>query len=392
MEKRDYYEVLGVAKGASKEDIKKAYKKKALKYHPDRQHGKTDVERKESEEKFKEAAEAYEVLSDDQKRARYDQFGHAGMSGAAGGGGGFGGGFSNMDDIFSRFGDIFGDMGFGGGFGGGYSGGSRGRRVQRGSDIRIRVKLTLEDVAKGVEKKVKIKKHVSCSACGGTGAHSREDIKTCSTCNGSGQVMQVTNTILGRMQTMGTCPTCHGKGQVISKPCAKCHGKGVEQLEEEVSFSIPAGVADGMQLTVQGKGNAAPNGGVNGDLLVVIEEIQHVDLIRDGNDLIYNLFVSFPQAALGANVEVPIVDGKAKIPIKAGTQPGTVLRLRGKGLPSIQGYQTGDLKVFVNVWVPKTLDKDQKKSIEKLSESKNFDPTPDENERNFLEKLRNFFR
>lgn len=390
MEKRDYYEVLGVAKGASKEDIKKAYKKKALKYHPDRQLGKTDTEKKESEEKFKEAAEAYEVLSDDQKRARYDQFGHAGMGGAAGGGG-FGGGFSNMDDIFSRFGDIFGDMGFGGGFSG-FGGGSRGRRVQRGSDIRIRVKLTLEDIAKGVEKKVKIKKHVSCSACAGSGAHSKEDIKTCSTCNGTGQVMQVTNTILGRMQTMGTCPTCHGKGQVISKPCAKCHGKGVEQLEEEVSFSIPAGVADGMQLTVQGKGNAAPNGGISGDLLVVIEEIPHADLIRDGNDLIYNLFVSFPQAALGANVEVPIVDGKAKIPIKAGTQPGTVLRLRGKGLPSIQGYHTGDLKVFVNVWIPKTLDKDQKKNIEKLSESKNFEPAPDENERNFLEKLRNFFR
>lgn len=389
MEKRDYYEVLGVGKSASKEDIKKAYKKKALKYHPDRLHGKSDAEKKDFEEKFKEAAEAYEVLSDDQKRARYDQFGHAGVNGASGGGG-YGSGFSNMEDIFSRFGDIFGDMGFGG-FGG-YSGGGRGRRVQKGSDIRIRVKLSLEDIAKGVEKRVKIKKQVACSACGGSGAQSKEDIKTCSTCNGTGQVMQVTNTILGRMQTMGTCPTCHGKGQIISKPCNTCHGKGVEFTEEEVVFSIPAGVADGMQLTVQGKGNAAPNGGISGDLLVVIEEITHAELIRDGNDLIYNLFVSFPQAALGASVEVPTVDGKAKIPIKAGTQPGTVLRLRGKGLPSIQGYQTGDLKVFVNVWVPKALDKDQKKSLEKLSESKNFIPSPDESERNFLEKLRNFFR
>lgn len=390
MGKRDYYEVLGVAKGAAKEDIKKAYKKKALKYHPDRQHGKTDTEKKDFEEKFKEAAEAYEVLSDDQKRARYDQFGHAGMNGgSASGGGGYGGGFSNMEDIFSRFGDIFGDMGFGGHSG--YSGGGRARRVQKGSDIRIRVKLSLVDIAKGIEKRLKIKKQVSCSACGGSGAHSKDDIKTCSTCNGSGQVMQVTNTILGRMQTAATCPTCRGKGQIISKPCNKCHGKGVEQMEEEVVFSIPPGVADGMQLTVQGKGNAAPNGGINGDLLVVIEEIVHADLIRDGNDLIYNLFVSFPQAAMGASVEVPIVDGKAKIPIKAGTQPGTVLRLRGKGLPSVQGYQTGDLKVFVNVWVPKSLDKDQKKTLEKLSESKNFEPAPDENERNFLEKLRNFF-
>jgi molecular chaperone DnaJ len=386
MAKRDYYEVLGVSKGASAEEIKKAYRKLAIKYHPDKNPGD-----KESEEKFKEAAEAYDVLSNPDKKSRYDQFGHAGMGGASGGGG-FSGGFS-MEDIFSQFGDIFGGH-FGGGFGGfsGFGGGSsRGRRVNRGSDIRIRVKLDLKEIAHGAEKKVKINKMVSCDMCGGKGAKSEADIKTCDTCRGTGQVTRVTQTILGQMQTSSVCPSCNGEGKTIIKPCSKCHGEGLVKEMEEITFKIPAGVAQGMQLTVQGKGNAARRGGINGDLLVVIEEEENPELQRDGNDLIYSLFISIPEAVLGADAEIPSVDGKLRIKIEPGTQSGKVLRLRGKGLPDVNGYGNGDLLVYIQVWTPKKLDKQEKEMLEKLKSSENFRPSPNKEDRNFFDRMKKIF-
>ena len=386
MAKRDYYEVLGVSKGASAEEIKKAYRKMAIKYHPDKNPGD-----KESEEKFKEAAEAYDVLSNPDKKSRYDQFGHAGMGGASGGGG-FSGGFS-MEDIFSQFGDIFGGH-FGGGFGGfgGFGGGSsRGRRVNRGSDIRIRVKLDLKEIAHGAEKKVKINKMVACDMCGGKGAKSEADIKTCDTCRGTGQVTRVTQTILGQMQTSSVCPSCNGEGKTIIKPCSKCHGEGLVKEMEEITFKIPAGVAQGMQLTVQGKGNAARRGGINGDLLVVIEEEENPELQRDGNDLIYSLFISIPEAVLGADAEIPSVDGKLRIKIEPGTQSGKVLRLRGKGLPDVNGYGNGDLLVYIQVWTPKKLDKQEKEMLEKLKSSENFRPSPNKEDRNFFDRMKKIF-
>jgi molecular chaperone DnaJ len=386
MAKRDYYEVLGVSKGASAEEIKKAYRKLAIKYHPDKNPGD-----KESEEKFKEAAEAYDVLSNPDKKSRYDQFGHAGMGGASGGGG-FSGGFS-MEDIFSQFGDIFGGH-FGGGFGGfsGFGGGSsRGRRVNRGSDIRIRVKLDLKEIAHGAEKKVKINKMVACDMCGGKGAKSEADIKTCDTCRGTGQVTRVTQTILGQMQTSSVCPSCNGEGKTLIKPCSKCHGEGLVKEMEEITFKIPAGVAQGMQLTVQGKGNAARRGGINGDLLVVIEEEENPELQRDGNDLIYSLFISIPEAVLGADAEIPSVDGKLRIKIEPGTQSGKVLRLRGKGLPDVNGYGNGDLLVYIQVWTPKKLDKQEKEMLEKLKSSENFRPSPNKEDRNFFDRMKKIF-
>lgn len=386
MAKRDYYEVLGVSKGASAEEIKKAYRKMAIKYHPDKNPGD-----KESEEKFKEAAEAYDVLSNPDKKSRYDQFGHAGM-GEASGGGGFSGGFS-MEDIFSQFGDIFGGH-FGGGFGGfsGFGGGSsRGRRVNRGSDIRIRVKLDLKEIAHGAEKKVKINKMVACDMCGGKGAKSEADIKTCDTCRGTGQVTRVNQTILGQMQTSSVCPSCNGEGKTIIKPCSKCHGEGLVKEMEEITFKIPAGVAQGMQLTVQGKGNAARRGGINGDLLVVIEEEENPELQRDGNDLIYSLFISIPEAVLGADAEIPSVDGKLRIKIEPGTQSGKVLRLRGKGLPDVNGYGNGDLLVYIQVWTPKKLDKQEKEMLEKLKSSENFRPSPNKEDRNFFDRMKKIF-
>ncbi|MBO5664467.1 MAG: molecular chaperone DnaJ, partial [Bacteroidales bacterium] len=318
-EKRDYYEVLGVSKTASEDEIKKAYRKKAIQYHPDKNPGD-----KEAEEKFKEAAEAYEVLSNAEKRQRYDQFGHAGL----GGDGGFGGAGFSMEDIFSRFGDLFGG-GFGGGFGGfgGFGGGGGGPRVNRGSNLRVKVKLNLQDIAKGVEKKIKVRKAVACPHCQGTGEANGNAHKTCPTCQGRGSVTRVTNTILGRMQTSQVCPDCQGDGKIITEKCSHCHGEGVLMQEEVISINIPAGVMEGMQLTVSGKGNAARRGGINGDLLVLIEEEAHDELIRDENDLIYNLLLSFPTAALGGSVEIPTVDGKVKVKIEAGTQPGKVLRL-----------------------------------------------------------------
>lgn len=386
MAKRDYYEVLGVGKSASAEEIKKAYRKLALKYHPDKNPGD-----KEAEEKFKEAAEAYDVLSNPDKKSRYDQFGHAGMSGAAGGG--FSGGGFSMDDIFSQFGDIFGGhfgSAFGGAFGG-FGGGSRGRRVNRGSDIRIRVKLDLKEIAHGAEKKVKINKQVACKECGGKGAKSETDIKTCETCHGTGQVTRVTQTILGHMQTSSVCPTCGGQGKTIIKPCGVCHGDGLVKEAEEISFKIPAGVSEGMQLTVQGKGNAARRGGVNGDLLVVIEEEESAELQRDGNDLIYSLFISIPDAVLGAEAEIPSVDGKLKIKIEPGTQSGKILRLRGKGLPDVNGYGNGDLLVYIQIWTPKKIEKQEREMLEKLKNSQSFKPAPDKEDRNFFSRMKRSF-
>ena len=382
MSKRDYYEVLEVAKTATVEEIKKAYRKKAIQYHPDKNPGD-----KEAEEKFKEAAEAYEVLSDPDKRSRYDQFGHQGVNG--GFGGGFGGGGMSMEDIFSHFGDIFG--GSFGGFGGFSSGGSRSRRrTNRGSDLRVKVMLTLKEIATGVEKKIKVKKYVSCKACNGTGAEKGTSYTTCSTCNGSGVVTRVQQTILGAMQSTTTCPTCGGEGRIITKKCPECNGEGVRLEEEVITLNIPAGVADGMQLSMSGKGNAARHGGVNGDLLILIEEEPHPELLRDENDLIYNLLLNFSTAALGGTVEVPTIDGKAKVKIDAGTQPGKVLRLRGKGLPSVNRYGVGDLLVNVSVYVPESLNTEEKRTIEKLGSSKNFVPTQSVKEKIFS-KLRHMF-
>ena len=357
-EKRDYYEVLGVQKNANADEIKKAYRKAAIQYHPDKNPGD-----KEAEEKFKEAAEAYDVLSNPDKRARYDQFGHAGMSGAAGGGaggfGGFSGGGFSMEDIFSQFGDIFGGH-FGGGFRSSSSSGG-GRRVNRGSDIRIKVRLTLAEIANGVTKKLKINKTIACDKCGGTGAKDSNSYSTCSTCNGTGYVTRVENTFFGRMQTQGVCPTCGGTGKVITAPCDKCKGEGTLRGQEVVEIRIPAGVGEGMVLTVTGKGNAARHGGVNGDLQVMIEEESNPELVRDGNDLIHNLNITVTTALLGGTVEVPTVDGRAKIKIAPGTHAGKVLRLGGKGLPDVNGYGRGDELVVVDITIPSKLSAEEKR-------------------------------
>lgn len=360
--KRDYYEVLEIHKTATSEEIKKAYRKKAIQYHPDKNPGD-----KEAEEKFKEAAEAYEILSDEQKRARYDRYGHQ----APGGFGGSSGGFS-MDDIFSQFGDIFG--GHFGGFGG-FGGGQRGPRVNRGSDLRVKVKLTLQDIAKGVEKKIKVKKFVACTHCHGTGADNGTAYETCSTCKGSGTTIRVVNTMLGQMQTQSTCQTCGGEGKVITKKCSHCSGEGIVREEEVITLNIPAGVAEGMQLSMSGKGNAARHGGVNGDLLILVEEEQHPELFRDDNDVIYNLLLNFPTACLGGEVVIPTIDGKAKINIEPGTQPGTVLRLKNKGLPSINRYGTGDLLINISMYVPEKLTDDEKKIVKDLDKAENFKPS-----------------
>lgn len=381
MEKRDYYEVLGVAKSADAAEIKKAYRKLALQFHPDK-----NPDNKEAEEKFKEAAEAYDVLSNEEKKRKYDQFGHAGLGGGAGG---FGGGGMSMDDIFSHFGDIFG--GNFGGFGGFGGGGRSARRVNRGSNLRVKVKLTLEEVAAGVEKKIKVKKYISCQHCHGTGAKNGTSYSTCSTCRGSGQVTRIQNTILGAMQTTSTCPACDGEGKIINEKCTFCSGEGVELSEEVININIPAGVADGMQLSLGGKGNAARRGGVNGDLIVLVEEEEHEELLRDGNDLLFNTFVSFPDAVLGDSVEIPTLEGKVKVKIEPGTQPGKILRLRGKGLPDVNGYGKGDLLVKVNVWIPKSLSKEDKKVVEKWKDNAFLKPGKMDGKSGFFRKMKDYF-
>lgn len=379
-EKRDYYEVLGVAKNANADEIKKAYRKKAIQYHPDKNPGD-----KVAEEKFKEAAEAYEVLSDPQKRQRYDQFGHAGMGGA----GGFSGGGMSMEDIFSHFGDIFGGAGFDLGdlFGGG--GRSRGQRVRRGSDMRVKVRLTLEEIATGCEKKIKVRKLVQCKSCNGTGSEDGRT-ETCPTCKGTGRTVRQQRGIFGMMQVQAECETCHGEGQIIKNKCAKCNGEGVVRDEEIITISIPAGVAAGMQLTMQGKGNAAPHGGIAGDLLILIEEEQHKDFIRQDSDLIYNLLLDMPTAILGGQIQIPTLSGDARITITPGTQPGKVLRMRGKGLPRIdqygRTYGTGDLLINVGVYIPEKLSKDERKLIEKLQDSPNIVPGSAD-KKNFFQNL-----
>ncbi|MCQ2960266.1 MAG: molecular chaperone DnaJ [Bacteroidales bacterium] len=383
-EKRDYYEILGVSKTATKEELKKAYRKLAIQYHPDRQQGKSDEEKKAAEEKFKEAAEAYDVLSDDTKRQRYDQFGHAGVGGAGNGG------FSDVNDIFSHFGDIFGDFFGGGSFGGGFGGfgGSRGQAVRKGSNLRVRVKLDLSEIVNGVEKKIKIRKKVTCPDCGGSGAASSNDVKTCPDCKGTGYVIRMVNGIFGRMQQQSACPHCNGEGKIITNKCSKCKGEGVVDAEETVTVKIPAGVAEGMQLNVQGKGNAPRHGGVNGDLLVQILEESHPDFERDGNDLVYDLNISFPDAVLGATVEIPTVESPVKIKIEEGTQSGKILRLRGKGIPDVNGYGRGDLLVNVQVFVPKDVTKEERKLLEKLQESDSFRP---KNKSGFFDRMKDFF-
>jgi molecular chaperone DnaJ len=378
MSKRDYYDILEIDRNASEADIKKAYRKMALKHHPDK-----NPNDHQAEDKFKEAAEAYEVLSNPDKKARYDRYGHEGLGGA--GAGGFGGGMS-MDDIFSQFGDIF-----GGAFGGFGGSGSRGRRVNKGSNLRVKVKLNLQEIASGVEKKIKVSKYVSCKPCSGTGADNGNAYATCSTCRGSGHVSRVTQTFLGQMQTTSTCPTCGGEGRIITSKCTSCQGNGVVREDEIIPINIPAGVAEGMQLSLNGKGNAGARGGIPGDLIVLVEEERHSDLERDGNNLIYNLFVSVPDATLGTSVEVPTVDGKARIKITPGTQPGKVLRLKGKGLPSVNQYGTGDLLININVWIPKEVTKEERKILESLQNSENFIPNPSNSEKRFFDRMKEFF-
>ena len=382
-EKRDYYEVLGVQKNANADEIKKAYRKAAIKYHPDKNPGD-----KEAEEKFKEAAEAYDVLSNEEKRARYDKFGHAGMSGAggAGGFGGFGGGFS-MDDIFSQFGDIFG--GHFGGFGGSRGGG---RSVNRGSDIRVRIKLTLAEIAEGTTKKIKVNKDVVCDKCGGSGAKDASSYSTCTTCNGTGYVVTVQNTFFGRMQSQSQCPNCHGEGKIITAKCSHCGGEGCVRDSEVIEIKVPAGVGEGMALTVSGKGNAARRGGINGDLIVVIEEERDPELVRDGNNLIHNLNITVVTAILGGEVEVPTIEGKAKIKIAPGTHSGKVLRLRGKGLPDVNGYGRGDILVVVDITIPTSLTSEEKELVKKLADKPHFKEAESVDKQNIFERMKSFFR
>ncbi len=385
MSKRDYYDILGVSKGSSADEIKKAYRKMAIKYHPDK-----NPDDKAAEEKFKEAAEAYEVLSNPEKKQRYDQFGHAGAQGGFGGGGYSGGGM-NMEDIFSQFGDVFGGGGspFDSFFGGG--GQRSGRRVQRGTNLRIKVKLTLEEIANGVEKKIKVNKQIQCSTCDGTGAKDKNSIQTCKTCGGSGSVRRVTNTILGQMQTTSTCPTCNGEGTTVSAKCNSCHGDGIVRGEETITINIPAGVSEGMQLSMSGKGNAAPRGGVPGDLIILIEEIPHESLKREGINIIYDLHVSFVDATLGTSVEIPTIDGKARIKLEPGTQGGKILRLKGKGIPEVNSYHKGDQLVQVNIWTPKSINNEERELLEKLRSSDNFKPNPGKNEKSFFDRMKEYF-
>ncbi len=387
--KRDYYDILGVSRSASASDIKSAYRKLAIKYHPDK-----NPDNPEAEDKFKEAAEAYEILSNQEKRQRYDQFGHAGASQSAGYGGGGG---MNMEDIFSQFGDIFGSSGgrsggspFDSFFNAGHSG--AGRRVARGTNLRIKVKLTLEEIANGVEKKIKVNKNIVCKNCDGSGAKDKSSFNTCRTCNGSGSVRRLTNTILGQMQTTTTCPTCNGEGTEITSHCPSCKGEGLVKGEETISINIPAGVGEGIQLSMSGKGNAAPRGGIAGDLIILIEELPHEVLKRDGINIIYDLYISFVDAALGSSVEIPTIDGKAKIKIEPGTQAGKILRLKGKGIPEVNSYTRGDQLIYINIWTPKVLSKEERAQLEGLKDSANFKPQPGKSEKSFFERMKEYFQ
>ena len=382
MAKRDFYEILGVQKNADDTAIKKAYRKIAMKYHPDR-----NPDDKAAEEKFKEAAEAYEVLSDPDKKARYDRFGHAGVDGQSGG---FSGGGMTMEDIFSQFGDIFGDQGSP--FESFFGGRSRGRSTgKRGTNLRIKVKLSLEEMATGVTKKIKVKKQVTCDQCKGSGAKDSSSTQTCGTCGGAGYVRQVKNTFLGQMQTTTTCPTCNGSGTVIKANCSKCRGSGTTVGEETISIDIPAGVAGGMQLSMRGKGNAGSQGGANGDLLIHIEEKEHDHFTRDGENIIYDLFLNFADAALGTKVEVPTLEGRVSIKVPAGTQAGKIFRLKGKGLPVLQGYGTGDQLININIWTPKDLNEEEKALLQRMKEMEGFSPRPGKRERGFFQRMKEYF-
>ncbi|HKC36266.1 MAG TPA: molecular chaperone DnaJ [Chitinophagaceae bacterium] len=384
MSKRDYYEILGVGKTASADEIKKAYRKVAMQFHPDRNPGD-----KSAEEKFKEAAEAYEILSDTDKKAQYDRYGHAGVSSN---GRGFSGGGMNMEDIFSQFGDVFGEDLFGSFFGGG---GGRGRtsraRGIRGSNLRVKIKLTYEEIAKGVTKNIKVKKHVVCNTCNGSGAKDKGSVQTCGTCGGSGQVRRVTNTFIGQMQTVTTCPTCNGEGTTITAKCPACKGEGRVYGDDAISIEIPAGVQEGMQLNLSGKGNAGERGGAHGDLIILIEEEPHKDLQRDGMNVAYDLHISFTDAVFGIQLEVPTIDGRAKIKIPPGTQSGKIFRLKGKGFPAVNSYQKGDQLIHVNVWTPQNVSVEEKTMLEKMSHSPNFKPHPDKTDKSFLDKMRELF-
>ena len=391
MSKRDFYEILGVTKSSSQDEIKKAYRKVAMQFHPDRNPGD-----KAAEEKFKEAAEAYEILSDADKRAQYDRFGHQATS-AAGRGGGYGGGAGmNMDDIFSQFGDIFGDESPFGSFFGGSSGGRRsgaaGRaRGTRGSNLRVKIKLNFEEIAKGAQKTIKVKKYVGCNTCGGSGAKDKNSVQTCSTCGGSGQVRRVQNTFLGQMQTVTTCPTCNGEGSTVTQKCTACKGDGRVYGEETMAIDIPAGVREGMQLSLSGKGNAGERGGAPGDLIVLIEEEAHAQLHRDGLNVAFDLHISIPDAVFGTQVEVPTIDGRAKIKIPPGTQSGKIFRLKGKGFPNVNSYEKGDQLIQINVWTPQHVSSSEKDMLEKLQHSENFKPKPDKNDKSFFDKVREMF-
>lgn len=386
MAKRDYYEILGVNKGAAADDIKKSYRKVAMQYHPDRNPGD-----KTAEEKFKEAAEAYEVLSDQDKRSQYDRYGHAGVSGN--GRGPHPGGM-NMDDIFSQFGDVFGEDIFGSFFGGG--GGQRGRGGQRmrgirGSNLRIKLKLTYEEIAKGVTKNIKVKKNVGCQTCGGSGAKDKGSVQNCNVCGGSGQVRKVTNTFLGQMQTVTTCGNCNGEGTTVTAKCSTCRGEGRVYGEETVNIDIPAGVQEGMQLNISGRGNAGERGGMTGDLIILIEEEAHKELVREGLNVAFELHISFTDAVFGTSVEVPTIDGRAKIKIPPGTQSGKVFRLKGKGFPAVNSYEKGDQLVHVNIWTPQHVSSDEKDLLERLGRSPNFKPAPEKNQKSFFDKMREMF-
>jgi molecular chaperone DnaJ len=380
--KRDFYEILGVDKNADEGTIKKAYRKAAIQFHPDKNPGD-----KVAEEKFKEAAEAYEVLSDGDKRARYDRYGHAGLENM-GGGGGFHGGMS-MDDIFANFGDVFGEGGSP--FESFFGGSSRSRGGQKGSNIRIKVALTLEEIESGVTKKIKVKKQVSCKTCNGSGAKDKNSVSTCGTCQGSGYVRQIKQTFLGQMQTTVACPKCNGSGQIVTASCGTCRGEGRTYDDDLIEIEIPAGVAEGMQLSVRGKGNAGPAGGSNGDLLVSIEEKAHEEFSRDGNNVIFDLFINYADAALGTNVEVPTLSGKVKVKIPEGTQAGKIFRLKGKGLPSLQSYGKGDQLINVNIWTPKILTPEERALLEKMKTMSNFNPKPGDGEKGFFERMKEYF-